>query len=119
MSIEQKINYQLNKLPLVKRGIKRAYQSVCYAVSKKIESEGNIVRLSPNDKEHEYFFGYYDKSPWDATGRYIICMRAKDTWSEPDPVESADILLIDTVKSNSIRKIATTHTWNVQQVAGA
>lgn len=66
MSIEQKINYQLNKLPLVKRGIKRAYQSVCYAVSKKIESEGNIVRLSPNDKEHEYFFGYYDKSPWDA-----------------------------------------------------
>lgn len=42
-------------------------------------------------------------------------MRAKDTWSEPDPVESADILLIDTVKSNSIRKIATTHTWNVQQ----
>lgn len=115
MSIEQKINYQLNKLPLVKRGIKRAYQSVCYAVSKKIESEGNIVRLSPNDKEHEYFFGYYDKSPWDATGRYIICMRAKDTWSEPDPVESADILLIDTVKSNSIRKIATTHTWNVQQ----
>ena len=115
MSIEQRINYQLNKFPLVKRVIKRAYQSVCYAASKKIESEGNIVRLSPNDKEYEYFFGYYDKSPWDATGRYIICMRAKDTWSEPDPVESADILLIDTLKSNSICKIATTHTWNVQQ----
>lgn len=55
MSIEQRINYQLNKFPLVKRVIKRAYQSVCYAVSKKIESEGNIVRLSPNDKEYEYF----------------------------------------------------------------
>ena len=115
MSIEQRINYQLNKFPLVKRVIKRAYQSVCYAASKKIESEGNIVRLSPNDKEYEYFFGYYDKSPWDATGRYIICMRAKDTWSEPDPVESADILLIDTLKSNSICRIATTHTWTVQQ----
>lgn len=115
MSIEQKINYQLNKYPAIKKVIKRAYQLGCYAVSKKVKSEGNIVRMSPNDKVHEYFFGYYDKSPWDATGRYMICMRAKDTWSVPDPLEPADILLIDTKDNNSIRKVAITHTWNVQQ----
>lgn len=115
MSIEQKINYQLNKYPAVKKVIKRAYQLGCYAVSKKVKCEGNIVRISPNDKEHEYFFGYYDKSPWDASGRYMICMRARDTWSVPDPLDTADILLIDTAVNNSVCKIATTHTWNVQQ----
>ena len=115
MSLEQKRNYQLNKYPAVKKLIKRAYQLGCYAVSKKVKCEGNIVRMSPDDKEHEYFFGYYDKSPWDATGRYMICMRAKDTWSVPDPLDTADIMLIDTEDNNSISKVATTHTWNVQQ----
>ena len=57
MSIEQKINYQLNKYPAVKKVIKRAYQLGCYAVSKKIKSEGDIVRVSPNDPNNEYSFG--------------------------------------------------------------
>lgn len=114
MSLEQKINYQLNKYPAVKKVIKRAYQLGMYAISPKIKSEGNIVKVSPND-DNEYFFGYYDKSPWDATGRYMICMCAKDTWSVPDPLDTADIMLIDTEDKNSIRKVATTHTWNVQQ----
>ena len=114
MGIEQKINYQLNKYPFIKKGVKRLYQLSMYAISKKIQSEGDIIRISPADYEHEYFFGYYDKSPWDATGRYCLCMRAKDTWSEPDPKSEADIVLIDTIDS-SIRKIATTRTWNVQQ----
>ena len=114
-NIEQMINYQLNKVPGVKKYIKRAYQLGCYAVSKKIKLEGNIIKVSPDDSLHEYFFGYYDKSPWDASMRYMICMRAKDTWSEPDPVGTADILLIDTKDGNKVKHIATTHTWNVQQ----
>lgn len=112
--IEQKINYQLNKYPAVKRVIKCAYQLGMYAISPKIKSEGNIVRISPDEKG-EYFFGYYDKSPWDAGMRYVICMRAEDTWSEPDPIGTADILLIDVQNGNSVRKVANTHTWNVQQ----
>lgn len=118
MSLEQKVNYQLNKYPAVKKVIKRAYQLGCYAVSKKIKSEGNIVKVSPN-AESEYFFGYYDKSPWDATMRYMICMRAKDTWSEPDPLGTAEICLFDlnlNPNDNQYCKvIATTHCWNVQQ----
>ena len=70
MSLEQRINYQLNKYPRVKKYIKRGYQRTMYALSKKIKSEGNIMRVSPNDPDNEYFFGYYDKSPWDATGQY-------------------------------------------------
>lgn len=119
MSLEQKINYQLNKCPAVKKVIKRTYQLGMYAISPKIKSEGNIKRISPADNEHEYFFGYYDKSPWDASDRYVLCMRAKDTWSDVSPKETADILLIDTNKpendSGYVKKIAETRAWNVQQ----
>lgn len=118
MSIEQKINYQLNKFPAIKKVIKRAYQLGMYAISPKIKSEGNITWISPDD-QHEYFFGYYDKSPWDITDRYMLCMRANDTWSDVSPKEKADILLIDTQKQESdperVKKIAETRAWNVQQ----
>ena len=114
MNIEQKINYQLNKYPRIKKVIKRGYQRVMYAMSKKIVSEGNIEKISPNDG-FEYFFGYYDKSPWDATGRYMLCMKAKDTWSDPDPMEEAEIILIDTKDKSGTRVLANTRTWNVQQ----
>lgn len=119
MSLEQKINYQLNKYPAVKKVIKRAYQRTMYAISPKIKSEGNIMRISPDDKEHEYFFGYYDKSPWDITDRYMLCLRANNTWSDVSPKETADILLIDTQKNEDdkdrVKKIAETRAWNVQQ----
>lgn len=115
MSLEQKINHQLQNYPSLKKVVKRTYQLCMYTLSKKIKSEGKIVRVSPNDPGHEYFFGYYDKSPWDATGRYMLCMRAKDTWSEPDPLGEAEILLFDTTDGNSFRVLATTHSWNVQQ----
>ena len=114
-SFEQAINYQLNKVPVIKKYIKRVYQLACYATSKKIKSEGNIVKVSPNDPNHEYFFGYYDKSPWDSTMRYMLCMKAEDTWSDPDPLGSAQILLIDTENNNQVKDLATTHSWNVQQ----
>ena len=45
MSLEQKINYQLNKVPGVKKAVKRVYQRTMYAISPKIKSEGNIVRI--------------------------------------------------------------------------
>ena len=113
MSFEQSINYQLNKYPQIKKVIKRGYQLAMYAISPKIKYEGNIVRVSPDDG-NEYFFGYYDKSPWDATERYMLCIKATDTWSEPDPLGEADIILIDTLENTKVRKLATTHTWNVQ-----
>ena len=119
MGHEQKVNYQLNKYPTIKKFVKSAYQHVMYAFSQKIKSEGNIVRISPSDREREYFFGYYDKSPWDITDRYVLCLRAKNTWSDVSPREKADILLIDTALPENdekrVKKIAETSSWNVQQ----
>ncbi len=118
MNIEQKLNYYLNRHPIIKRIVKKIYQRIMYYLSSKIKCEGNIKRVSPNDK-YDYFFGYYDKSPWDASMRYMICMRAKNTWSDPEPNDIADILLIDTKNNYKIKKIASTLTWNVQQGCNA
>ena len=115
MNIEQTVNYHLNKYPFIKKGVKRVYQLVMYAFSKKVKCEGVVVKMSPNDYENDYFFGYYDKSPWDATGRYMLCMKAKNTWSAPDPLGTAEILRIDTEDNNKEIVLATTHCWNVQQ----
>ena len=119
MSLEQEINYKLNKYPKLKKGIKSVYQHMMYAISPKIKSEGHITRISPDDANHEYFFGYYDKSPWDSSDRYMLCLKANDTWSDVSPKEKADILLIDTAKEEDdperIRNLASTNAWNVQQ----
>lgn len=49
MNIEQAINYLLNKVSGVKKCVKRAYQLMFYALSKKIKSEGSIKKMSPDD----------------------------------------------------------------------
>lgn len=112
-NIENIVNQYLNRAPAVKKRIKRMYQLAMYSFSPKIKSEGNIMCVSPPDGK-EYFFGYYDKSPWDATNRYMLCMKANDTWSDVSPRESAEIILIDTQKNNTLTVLAKTHTWNVQ-----
>lgn len=112
--VESSVNAALMKFPAMKKVIKRVYQISMYTISPKIRSEGDIFRITPQD-EYEYFFGYYDKSPWDATDRYMLCLRVKDSTESVAPKESADIILIDTHDNNSIEVIGTTRTWNVQQ----
>lgn len=114
MSIEQRISSTLNNFPVIKKATKRAYQIAFCIISRKPKFEGKIKRVTPND-EYEYFFGYYDKSPWDATDRYLLCLRAKNTTKSVAPKEPADIILIDTQNNNSIKRVAVTHSWNVQQ----
>ena len=114
MGVEQKINGVLNRVPKIKKIIKRAYQVSMYAISPKVTSEGEILRITPQD-DCEYFFGYYDKSPWDATDRYVLCLRVKETTKSVAPEEPAEIILIDTKNNNSFEVIGTTRTWNVQQ----
>lgn len=115
MSLEQKVNQLLNKSPGIKKVVKRVYQIGMYVVSPKFKSEGNMIRVSPNDNNYEYFFGYYDKSPWDATERYLLCVKAKNTWRDVSPKAEAEILLIDTKQNNKVKVLGKTRTWNVQQ----
>ena len=42
MSLEQKINYQLNKIPGVKKVVKRVYQRIMYAFLQKLKKKGKL-----------------------------------------------------------------------------
>lgn len=117
MSVEQKINQILQKAPWIKKAVKRSYQLGMYAISPKVKVEGNVERVTPLDDGYEYFFGYYDKSPWDASERYMLALRAKSTTTSVAPKEKAEVVLIDRKNNNIIKKLSETKAWNVQQGA--
>lgn len=103
------------QFPFIKHSAKRVYQLVSYALSKeKIRVEGNVQRVTPKDG-FEYYYGYYDKSPWDATGRYMIALRVKQAYKSVAPKERGTVVLIDTRNHNEVIEIGKTDSWNVQQ----
>lgn len=105
----------LEQFPVIKRSAKRVYQLASVSMSKeKYKSEGDVVRVSPDDG-FEYFYGYYDKSPWDATDRYMICIKAQQAYKSVAPKEPATVGVIDTSDANKFIQIGVTHSWNVQQ----
>lgn len=103
------------QFPFIKHSAKRAYHMVSYALSsEKFKSEGEVIRITPDDG-YEYYYGYYDKSPWDATGRYMIAIKVRQAYKSVAPKEPGEVVLIDTQNGNKVLKVGTTHSWNVQQ----
>ncbi|WP_111836707.1 TolB-like translocation protein [Actinomyces bovis] len=114
MSLEQTINHRLSQYPRVKRLLKRGYQTAFAIGAPGKQMVGNVEVISPND-DREYFFGYYDKSPWDASGTKVLCMSAKDTVSAVAPKDVLDLLVLDMHDNRQVLKVAESRSWNVQQ----
>lgn len=115
VALENKGKKLLEQFPFIKKSFKRIYQLSMYAISKeKYKVDGNVIRISPED-EYEYFYGYYDKSPWDKSDRYMLCIRVKQAYKSVAPKEEAEIIIIDTKSNNEVINIARTKSWNVQQ----
>lgn len=103
------------QFPWVKRSAKRVYQCISVITSKEhFKSNGSIFRVSPYD-HYEYLCGYYDKSPWDSTGRYIIALRVERAYKSVAPKSLGLVCLFDTHNRNALLEIGVTHAWNVQQ----
>lgn len=114
-SMEKIGKYILERFPGTKKVIKRAYQQYgVYRTNSTDICEGNIVRVSPED-DYEYFCGYYDKSPWDISERYILALRVECTYREVAPKEPGMVCLIDTKQAGRIIEVGKTSAWNVQQ----
>lgn len=114
VALEAKGKKIFAKFPKTRRVCKGIYQRISFVLSKdKIKSEGNLIRISPNDAE--YFFGYYDKSPWDISDRYMIALKVKNAHKVPDSIEEGEIVVFDTKNNNEIEVIGKTHCWNSQQ----
>lgn len=115
VKIEQTGKKIFEQFPVIKRSLKRIYQITSVISSKeKFKSKGDVVRISPEDG-FEYYYGYYDKSPWDVSDRYIIALKVKRAYKSVAPKESGELVLIDTVNGNKVITVATVNSWNVQQ----
>ncbi len=115
VSLENKAKKIFTRFPKTRRFLKGIYHRVSYCLSNdKIKCEGSLFRISPLD-DYEYFFGYYDKSPWDMSDRYMIALQVKNAHKYPDSTEEANIVVFDTHNENKMEIIGTTRCWNTQQ----
>lgn len=113
--IEMAGKRMFEQFPVIKRSAKRVYQLMSVALSgERFKSEGEVIRVSPDDG-WEYFYGYYDKSPWDADDRYMIAVRVKQAYKSVAPKQPGTVCLIDTENDNKVIELAPTRSWNVQQ----
>jgi len=62
-----------------------------------------------------HFFGYYDKPPWDATGRRLLALEVPFMDRAPTPNESALIGMVDLDEGPEFHALAETRAWNWQQ----
>jgi len=76
-----------------------------------------IRAVTKGPKHH--FFGYYDKCPWDATGRYLLAMEVDFQDRLPGPDDVAIIGVVDLENGCRFEPIAETRAWNFQQGAMA
>lgn len=71
-----------------------------------------INKVSPSDAH--YFFGYYDKCPWNRTGEYVLAHRSTFIDHFPLPEDKVELGIIN-LKSKEFKKFAETTAWNWQQ----
>ncbi|MFW6046970.1 MAG: hypothetical protein ACOCP4_04205 [Candidatus Woesearchaeota archaeon] len=113
---EKKLANFLNSIPFVKKNLKYFYQLINYFFYKKgyfIRSAFKIQEVS--NKASEVFFGYYDKSPENETGQFLIYQQSERI-SKKKPSPNSPVHIILKNKRNGNEKIiGESHSYNWQQ----
>lgn len=71
------------------------------------------VRRLGNDRGH-HFFGYYNKTPWDASDRFVLANRFNSMDARLSPDLTLDVGYFDTHSGDAFHKIGETTAWNWQ-----
>jgi hypothetical protein len=66
---------------------------------------------------NHHFFGYYDKSPWNASGRYLLAHEVGFNDRPPGPKDGVGIGIIDRAAGDRFLPLTETLAWNWQQGA--
>ncbi|WDR02360.1 hypothetical protein PSQ19_17340 [Devosia algicola] len=82
-------------------------------VSDKIEQHDVPVQQITAGQHH--FFGYYDKTPWNSSGRYHLALETSFLNRQPTRNDVAVIGTIDTHNGNVWTPVAETSAWSWQQ----
>ena len=80
------------------------------------ESAATVQQITHGPKNH--FFGYVGHGgtiPWNASGQYIVGLRAEFHDRMPKPDDAARIVLIDTHNKFRVEAVDRTLAWNLQQ----
>jgi hypothetical protein len=84
-----------------------------------ITTKNTTYRLLPakavTSGPKHHWFGYYDKCPWDKTGRYLLAMRADFVARQPTADEGIVLGRVDLQDGNRFLPFAATHAWCWQQ----
>lgn len=64
-----------------------------------------------------HFFGYYDKSPWNASGTLVLAHEAGFNDRPPKSGDSVTIGVVHVAKGNEFQPLASSSAWNWQQGA--
>jgi hypothetical protein len=78
-----------------------------------IEHFLDAVPLTAGPKFH--WFGYYDKFPWDSTGRFVLSLEVDFMDRPPVPGDIATVGMVDLQDGNRFIPLAQTAAWNWQQ----
>jgi hypothetical protein len=62
-----------------------------------------------------HFFGYYDKTPWDKTGRYLLANEIDFADRQPKPGEELTVGMVDLKDGDRFIALAKTPAWSWQQ----
>lgn len=62
-----------------------------------------------------HFFGYYDKSPWNASGRYLLGHEVRFNDRAPGAEDVIGIGVIDLNAGNQFKRLTECRAWNWQQ----
>ena len=74
-----------------------------------------VARAVTRGPKH-HFFGYYGIPPWNASGKYLLCLETDFQDHFPTAQEAATIGLVD-LNTGCFEPLTTTHAWNFQQSA--
>lgn len=82
-----------------------------------IQSSGTMEipakAVTSGPKHH--FFGYYDKFPWDLTGRYLLAMENDFCDRQPEAGEKLTVGMVDLKDNNRYIPLDETAAWSWQQ----
>jgi hypothetical protein len=70
------------------------------------------IRFTTEGRHH--FFGYYDKTPWNADGTRMIAVETDLLSRLPSPSDIAAVMILD-IPTGKYRKLCDTRAWNFQQ----
>ena len=72
-----------------------------------------VTPVTHGPKHH--FFGYYDKCPWDQTGRYLLASEINFVHRQPEPGEPVTVGMVDLKEQNRYVPLDSTIAWGWQQ----